>query len=60
MIFFLLSLFMVQMCGEDILLVRNTFFCLNKIQLSENSFVRKMFDLLQLLISLVQSQYLVD
>ena len=57
MIFFLQGLFMVQMCCEDILLVWKTFFCLSTFQLLENSFVRKMFDWPQSLISLVKSQY---
>ena len=59
MIFFSLCLFMFQLCREYILLVGKTFFCLNTFQLSENSFVRKMFDLPQLLILLVKSQYMV-
>ena len=58
-IFFSLGLFMVQLYGEDVLLVGKTFFCLNTFQVSENYFVRKMFDLLQLLILQVKSQYLV-
>ena len=41
---------MVEICREDILLIGKTFFCLNTFQFSENSFVRKMFDLLLLLI----------
>ena len=42
------------MCLEDILLVRKTFFCLNRFHLSENSFARKIFDWPQLLISRVK------
>ena len=49
MIMFLLGLFMVQMCHEDILLVEKTF------QLSKNSLVRKIFDLPQMLVSQVKS-----
>ena len=59
MIFFLLRLFVVQVCCEDILLVQKIFFCLNTSQLPENYFLRKMFDWPQLLVSLVKSQYLV-
>ena len=48
-------------CGSNVLwrylLVEKTFFY--TFQLSENSFGRKMFDLPQLLISIVKSQYLV-
>ena len=58
-IFFSHGLFMVQLYGEDILLVGKTFFCFNTFQVSENYFVRKMFDLPQLLILQVKSQYLV-
>ena len=55
MIFFLLGLFMVQICGEDILLVEKTFFFLNTFHLFEHSFVRKMFNYPHLLISQVKS-----
>ena len=48
---------MVQMCCEDIMFVRKIFFLLNTFQLPENSFVRKMVGLPQLLISLVKSQF---
>ena len=54
-----LGLFLIQIYCEDILLVGKTFLCLDISQLSENSYVRKMFDLPQLLVSQVKSQYLV-
>ena len=50
---------MVQIRHEDIMLARKTFFHLNTFNLPEYSFVSKMLDLLQLLISQVKSQYLV-
>ena len=59
LIFFLLCLFMFQMCYEDIMLVGKTLLCLNTFQLSENSFVGEMFDLPHMLISLVKSQYII-
>ena len=54
-----LGLFLIQRYCEDILLVGKTFLCLDIFQLFENSYVRKMFDLPQLLVSQVKSQYLV-
>ena len=59
MIIFLLGWFMVEMCHENILLVGKTFFCLDTFQLYENSLVRKMHDLPQLLFSQVKSQSVV-
>ena len=57
-LFFCFGLFMVQMCRENILLV-GKMLCLNTFELSENYFVRKMFDLPPLLISKTKSQYLI-
>ena len=54
-----LGLFLIQSYYEDILLVGKTFLCLDIFHLSENSYVRKMFNLPQLLVSKIKSQYLV-